>query len=196
MRELNPNVQQNRHLTVSQLLEKIAKSKKSELPDDPRAEASVRHYIGVICHRAGLIDEAQSNLERALELRQELLGDDHVDTARTKFALAYALLDFRLKYRSRELKRARALRIRELGSNAIETFERTLGPSHSETLHALAFKAFHIAYVMYDIDRAEAVYRDIISRAPEGLKSSYNDPLDLLGSVYVLIHRHHGLQGA
>ena len=188
--QANPFVQQNRDLTITDLLREIANSPATRFPDDPRAEASVRHYIGVICHRAGMIDEAQANLSRALELRQQTLGNKHVDTARTKFALAYAMHDFRLRYRPlKEIGGSRHRR-RELLADAIVVFEKELGPKDAETLHALALQAFGFAFHSRKFDEADALYQELHSRAPDGLKSNPDDPdpLDLLGSVYVLIH--------
>ena len=184
----NPYVHQNQQLTVRQLLEKISKSPSTKFPSQPRAEASVRHFLGVICHRAGMIEQAQQHLSRALELRIEEFGEDHVETARTKFAFAYSLLDFRTRYQSTEVLSQISKRRRQLANDAVETFEKVLGPNAPETLHALALKAFVAGYGRQKLNEAEQLYRELVSRAPNGLKSNSDDPLDLLGAVYMLIH--------
>jgi serine/threonine protein kinase len=184
----NPYVQHDRSLTVSQLLERISSSPETSFPSQPRAEASVRHFLGVICHRAGLIEQAQQHLSRALELREQEVGIDHVDTARTQFALAYALFDFR-RYQPTPEKRANYVRRRQLIDASVRTLEKELGPKAPETLHAMALQAFVVGHSGRQVDEAEELYQELITRAPEGLKSDPDDPLDLLGSVYVLIHR-------
>ena len=185
----NPYIETERDLTVRDLLLEIADSPDSTFPDDPRAEAAVRHYLGVIFHRIGLADQAQSHLTRALELRQKLLGSEHLDTARTKFALAYALLDFRLRYSPLEVKGDNAKRRRKLLDEALHVLEQELGTDDPETLHALALKAFGIGYTTGNQKRAAAVYQELMERAPEGLPSNQDDPLDLFGSVYMLVQR-------
>ena len=185
----NPYVQTNRDLTVRELLLEIANSSDTNYPDDPSAEASVRHYVGVICHRMGFTDEAQRQLSRALELRKKVFGDDHIDTARTQFALAYALLDFRLRYSPEQVKNENVKQRRALIDDAIRTFERERGAKDPETLNALALKAFGISYTTGSRVRAEEVYQELVARVPEGLPANPDDPLDLLGSVYILIHR-------
>ena len=48
--------------------------------DQPLVEASIRETIGGTYEDLGLYPEAQAQLERALELRRRVLGDDHADT--------------------------------------------------------------------------------------------------------------------
>ena len=185
----NPYIETNRELTVRELLVEIADNPDAIFPDDQRAEAAVRHYVGVICHRVGMVDQAQRHLTRALELREDLLGDGQLDTARTKFALAYALLDFRLRYSPLQVRRDNADRRRSLLDDALSTFEKQLGPNHPETLDALALKAFGTGYTTGNPRRALEVYQELMARAPDGLPSNPDDPLDLLGSVFILVQR-------
>ena len=185
----NPYIETNHDLTVRELLSEVAGISDSSFPEEAIAEAAVRHYLGVICHRIGLVDQAQRHLSRALELRQDLFGGEHLDTARTKFAFAYALLDFRLRYSPLRVWQENASQRRALLDDALATFEEQLGPDDPETLHALALKAFGISYTTTNRHRAEKIYHELISRAPSGLPSNPDDPLDLLGSIYVLVHR-------
>jgi serine/threonine protein kinase len=188
--QADPFQQHNRDLTIGQLLEQISNSSETEFPREPRAEAALRHYLGVICHRAGLIEEAEKHLSRALELRRNEFGEQHVETARTEFALAYALTAIRDRYSPLEVKHARRVRIEQLLPAATKKLERSLGPRDPETLRAMALQILGLT-VVGEHEKATELYQIAKDRVPENLTSDPSDPLDLNMSIFVLLYRRH-----
>ncbi|MEL6713918.1 MAG: serine/threonine-protein kinase, partial [Planctomycetota bacterium] len=75
-------------LTIAEVLENASTWIADELGDYPTVEASTQDSIGVTFRRRSLYAEAEPHLVRALALREEHLGPDHVDTAASHVALA------------------------------------------------------------------------------------------------------------
>ena len=67
-------------LKVRTALDRAAAGIKGKFPDQPLVEASIRETIGGTYEDLGLYPEAQAQMERALELRRRVLGDEHADT--------------------------------------------------------------------------------------------------------------------
>ncbi len=59
------------------------------LTDRPRVEAAARTAVGVCFTTMGRHAEARAHLERALEIRSTLLGEEHTDTLETERRLAW-----------------------------------------------------------------------------------------------------------
>jgi serine/threonine protein kinase len=80
--ERNPNV------TVRELLDRAARQIEGKFADQPRTEAAIRLTIGDAYRALGRYPEAQSHLERAVQLRTAQLGAGHLDTLASKANLA------------------------------------------------------------------------------------------------------------
>jgi serine/threonine protein kinase/predicted Zn-dependent protease len=76
----DPHEAQGQKLTVEEVLDKAATRVQSAFPDQPELEASVRMTIGSTYLQLGLYKKAEPQLRRALELRQQHLGNEHPDT--------------------------------------------------------------------------------------------------------------------
>jgi serine/threonine protein kinase len=76
----DPHEAQGQKLTVEEVLDKSATRVESAFPDQPELEASVRMAIGSTYLHLGLYKKAEPQLRRALELRQQHLGNEHPDT--------------------------------------------------------------------------------------------------------------------
>ena len=83
-----PYKQAERDVSLREILQQIPTDDTAWSNRPPLAEASIRHYLGLTCQDASLTTEAQIHFERALALRLTHLGENHIDTARTKFRLA------------------------------------------------------------------------------------------------------------
>ncbi|HEX4952408.1 MAG TPA: tetratricopeptide repeat protein [Thermoanaerobaculia bacterium] len=66
-----------------ELLRRGAERLQTELADEPLLEARLADTLGELHTRLGLFDEAKPLLERALEVRQRLLGRQHAEVADT-----------------------------------------------------------------------------------------------------------------
>lgn len=69
--------------TAMKVLELAGERVGRTFADRPLVEASVRHFLGQAAIGAGGFDLARSQLDRALEIRREKLGQNHPDTLAT-----------------------------------------------------------------------------------------------------------------
>jgi tetratricopeptide (TPR) repeat protein len=114
---------------------------------DPLDVAGVWHNLGGLEHARGDFAAAASHARRSVEIRQGLLGRDHLDVVADRAALA-AILDA-----LGEDAEAEAL-LRQ----ALEVFTRALGPDHVE----VAITRGNLAALLHrrgDLDQAEPMYR-------------------------------------
>jgi eukaryotic-like serine/threonine-protein kinase len=97
-------------LKVRTALDRAAAGIKGKFPDQPLVEASIRETIGGTYEDLGLYPEAQAQMERALELRRRVLGDEHADTL-SVMSLLGNLYTYQGKYGQAEPLLARAIDI-------------------------------------------------------------------------------------
>ncbi len=76
-----------RPVPISRLLDESTELLKGAFPNDPEIESDIRHALGVGYYWCEKNDEARENLDYALELRREALGDLHPKTKETLEAL-------------------------------------------------------------------------------------------------------------
>jgi serine/threonine protein kinase len=76
----DPSEARGQKLTVEEVLDKAAARIDLAFPKEPEVEAAVRMAIGETYDHLGLYQKAEPQLKRALELRQQVLGEDHADT--------------------------------------------------------------------------------------------------------------------
>jgi serine/threonine protein kinase/Tfp pilus assembly protein PilF len=77
----NPDQLKDTQYTVRQLLDDFSKNFGAELSDQPEVEAEIRTAIGRAYRGLAKGHDAEGQVERALELRRELFGPDHVKVA-------------------------------------------------------------------------------------------------------------------
>jgi tetratricopeptide (TPR) repeat protein len=85
----SPEQAKGSEYTVRQLLDDFSAGLGDQLRDQREAEAAVRLTIGNAYRRLNLFQKAQPHLEKALQLRRELFGDDHEMVAESQVALAW-----------------------------------------------------------------------------------------------------------
>ena len=76
-------------LRARDLLARGAARIEGELADEPEVQASMFDAIADVYVRLGLLDEAEPLYSRALDIRTETLGEDHLDVAETLRGLAW-----------------------------------------------------------------------------------------------------------
>jgi eukaryotic-like serine/threonine-protein kinase len=125
--QATPATKPDPDLKVRTALDRAAAGIAGKFDKQPLEEASIRQTIGKTYFDLGLYQQAQPQVERALELRTRLLGENHPDTLATLNTLADL-------YRSEgDFPRAEPLFILALNSHI-----RTLGEEHKETAAAMA----------------------------------------------------------
>jgi tetratricopeptide (TPR) repeat protein len=81
-------VAEGREVTVAEVLDNAASSGALQIPDQPAAEARLRMVVGSTYRELGRSDDAKTQLEAALAIQEQNLGDRHPSTLETRRSLA------------------------------------------------------------------------------------------------------------
>jgi tetratricopeptide (TPR) repeat protein len=91
---VDPTVARGRDTALlKEVLDDAARRVDDEFAGQPEVRASLHDTIGHTYLMIGLFDEAEEHARQELQLRQEFLGDQHADIARTLVRLATALVE-------------------------------------------------------------------------------------------------------
>jgi eukaryotic-like serine/threonine-protein kinase len=118
-----PNTRPDPDLKVRSALDSAAARIEGKFGGQPLVEASIRETIGSTYLELGLYPAAQRQVERALELRRRLLGEQHADTLTSMSDLV------RIERVQGDYARAE-----QLGAKVLEGRRRLLGAEHPDTL--------------------------------------------------------------
>jgi non-specific serine/threonine protein kinase/serine/threonine-protein kinase len=77
----DPTVARGSTVTAREILDRGAVRVEEELPDQPEVRARLMTTIGTVYLNLGLYDQARAALDRALAVRVQLHGEDHLDVA-------------------------------------------------------------------------------------------------------------------
>ena len=110
----NPNAAKGTDFTVRELLDEFSAGLEGQLQDQPEVEATLRQIIGAVYTRLHLPDEAEPHLRRALELRREIFGPDHVQVVETLCKLA----------QNTKVKKGRLREVERLAREALEIYRK------------------------------------------------------------------------
>jgi len=122
--QARPDSKPDPDLKVRTALDRAAAGIAGKFDKQPLVEASIRQTIGMTYRDLGLYPEAQRQLEKALSLRRQLLGEEHPDTLASMGDLAILYRD-QSKRAQAELLLAKVLNVqrRVLGADRPETLE-------------------------------------------------------------------------
>jgi tetratricopeptide (TPR) repeat protein len=158
-------------LKVRTLLDRAAAGVGRKFASQPLAEAAIRQTIGEAYSGLGLDREAWPHLERALELRRRLLGEQHPDTLASMDAMAGTDSD---PQRGEALLR-----------KTLEGRRRVLGPEHPDTLATMGqLGQFVIGQKKYGeaedlLTRLLEVQRRVLGEESEDALGTTNDLANL-----------------
>jgi tetratricopeptide (TPR) repeat protein/predicted Ser/Thr protein kinase len=79
----DPRNTPNREITVKEVLDTASVEVEGRFKDEPLVEAAIRMTLGATYKQLGEYDAAEPHLERALELRRDILGEQDRDTLRS-----------------------------------------------------------------------------------------------------------------
>jgi tetratricopeptide (TPR) repeat protein/tRNA A-37 threonylcarbamoyl transferase component Bud32 len=116
----------DRDLKVRTALDRAAKRIEGKFPSQPLVEASIRQTIGSTYLDLGSLTEAQRELERAVDVRRRLLGEQHKDTLESLNSLANVLQE-----------QGRYPQAEALNTEILAIERRTLGDQHRDTLSGM-----------------------------------------------------------
>jgi tetratricopeptide (TPR) repeat protein len=132
--------------TVTYMLDTASENLDGRFTNEPLVEASIRHTLGWTYRQLSELKAAEPQLERALQIRQEHLGQEHTDTLDTLNHLAWLRCD-----------QGRYTEAAELLEKAMSACRSVLGDEHVRTLNL----ANTLGCVYYDLghyDDAEQLY--------------------------------------
>jgi len=133
--QASPETAPDRDLKVRTALDRAAARIPGRFSGQPEVEAAIRQTIGTTYNEMGLYREAQVHLERSLELRRRVSGDENVDTLTTMQELGELYIGAG-KYSQAE----------GILAPLLATLRRKLGEYHQDTLRAMNDLAAVINY--------------------------------------------------
>lgn len=171
----DPGVARGHTITAREVLDRGAEEIAAELGDQPVVQARLMATMGEVYTNMGLLEEAEPLLERALAIREEVLGPNHLNVAASLERLA-AHRKERGSFAEAERLLQRAIAIREMH----------LGPNHPDVARGLAELGGDYAQQGRYAD-AEAVLRRALTINERAL--SPNDPelLPILNNLGILL---------
>jgi serine/threonine protein kinase len=151
--DINPEAPPDRDLKVRDALDRAAGLIGERFENQPLVEAAIRHILGATYRHLGDYAKAEEHLARALQLRRENLGEEHVETLKTLTQLGSLHINLRDFARAEpELEQALKGLIRSLGEREASTCEamRFLAlcyrvEGHPEKAESLALRSVEIA---------------------------------------------------
>jgi hypothetical protein len=130
-------------LKLRTVLDRAAKNLEGRFADQPLVEAELRHTIGHALAQLDRHTEAAFQLERAVELRRSVLGEDHPDTLESQSLLAVVKNDA------------------NFSAQVFQSHRRVLGKDHRDTLVSM----FRLALTLGeqgDSARAVPLFRETL----------------------------------
>lgn len=124
--QASPNNQPDRDLKLSALLDTATAKVGSRFADQPLVEASIRQTLAKTYNSLGRYDVAQTQLERALQIRQQLLGPED---ARTLSVMSDMVTNLRSQAKLPEAE--------AMADKTLAIMRRVFGPEHPETLRVM-----------------------------------------------------------
>jgi non-specific serine/threonine protein kinase/serine/threonine-protein kinase len=121
----DPNEARGNTVTAREILDKSAKEIDTSLSNDPELQAKMMFTMGETYTNLGLLPQAQSLFERAINVQRRVLGTENEDTLLSMDELCRVLSD-EGHYADAE----------KLDREALDISRRVLGPENQYTLHS------------------------------------------------------------
>ncbi len=137
---------------IKALIEPAAQRVGEKLHSTPLVEATVRFELCRLLRDTGRIDLAIPQLERATEIRKQLLGDDHPDTLICLSGMA-VLLEAQGKFTEAE----------PIARDAVQRHRRVLGDDNPSTLTAVGVLCRVLA-ARGKLAEAEPLFKEVLER--------------------------------
>jgi len=148
-----------------------------QFKDQPLVDAALRETLGERYHDLGLYDAAKPLLERSLQTRRGVLGEEHQDTLKSMSHMGAVL--------NAQGKRIEAMPpYRE----ALDTRRRVLGDDHPDTLDAIS-KLGTLLIDMGKNDEAAPYFREALERVRQSKGEDDPATLSAMNGMGTLLHR-------
>jgi serine/threonine-protein kinase len=171
----DPGESRGNTVTARELLDQAAHKIDRELATRPELQARMLEVIGGVYTSLGLFGQAEPLLERALEIRRRVLGDEHRDTLASISDMGELL--------SREGKLGEAERYQR---EALEERRRTLGGDDQDTLTSIN----NMGTLFRDqgkLDEAEPYLREALEGRRRVLGNDHTDTMTSISNLSSLL---------
>lgn len=146
---------QHMYREATQLLNEALRIREKTLgPDDPGVAATLNN-LAVLYGKRGLYEDALPLCKRALAIREKRYGPDHPDVAKQLNNLALLCVNL-----------GKSDEVHQYYSRAIDIYEKALGPN-DPVVYKTKNNLASALYKKNDFKRADAIYKEVISRAHE-----------------------------
>jgi eukaryotic-like serine/threonine-protein kinase len=139
-------------VTAREILEKASKDINAGLAKDPELQAQMMHVMGNVYYNLGLYDQAQSLLERAIQVNRAARGPADPETLSSLESLGGVLL-----------QQGHPAWAEKLQQEALNLQRRALGPEHPDTLSTMSDLAATLAEEGR-IEEAEKLGREALEK--------------------------------
>ncbi len=167
----DPNEAKGSSITAREILDRASKEIESGLGQDPVLQARMMDTIGNVYGSLGLYSQSKSLLEKALEIRFRILGQEHPDTLLTMRHLAATLGD------DGDLAEAA-----KMNRRLLELQRLVLGPRNPETMKTI----HNLASVSNNLGRyaeAEQGFREALDIARDAMGPEHWITLKIASSL-------------
>jgi eukaryotic-like serine/threonine-protein kinase len=147
---VDPRQSRGKKVTAQEVLDKASKNIDTSLSNDPVLQAHLMQRMGITYTELGLYSQAQSLLERAVDIQRRVLGPQSRETLYSSFNLAVVLANEGHLQRADNLYR-----------DTLDAQRRVLGPENPDTL----FTMNNLAHNLSDqghFAEAETMQREVI----------------------------------
>jgi len=150
--QASPENISNRDVTVREVLDRAASKIQAQFTNNPSVEASIRLTLGRTYLTLDQPVGAEPQLQRAFEIRRQVLGPDHPDTLEATVDMAEDCAE-----------QGDDRRAEKLLQEAAAAYRRTMGPDHPRTLDCL--QTLGNAYLAWKRpDQADGVFRELLEQ--------------------------------
>jgi tetratricopeptide (TPR) repeat protein len=169
--QARPDTKPDPDLKVRTALDRAAARIEDKFKGQPLVEASIRQTMGNTYRDLGLYSEAQRQLERVLDLRRRVLGEEQRDTLGTMNDLA-GLYTLQGKYEQAE----------PLFTKVLGVSRRVLGEEHPDTLNTMNDAAELYQY-QGKYEQAEPLFAKVLEVRRRALGKEHPDTLDSMNNM-------------
>jgi serine/threonine protein kinase len=171
----SPYEAQGRKITVEEVLDKAAVRIETAFPGQPEVEAGVRMAIASAYNSLGLNDKAEPHLQRALTIREQLLGLENEDTLETLVEIGATWI-MQGKYAEGE----------QLYRQTLDTVRRALGEDHLLALNLEHLIGCAVAN-QRSWDEAESLLKQSLRHKTQIIGEDDPDTLETMENLALLL---------
>jgi len=173
----DPGAVRGNSVTAREILDKASNEMETGLAKDAEVQAQMMYVMGVVYDNLGLYPHPQLLQQKAMEIRQRVLGPEHPDTLKSASNLVDVL------YHEGHYAEAE-----KLDRETLDIKRRVLGPEHPDALVSMQ----NLASVLADegdYAEPEKLYRDTLDVQRRVLGPEHPDTLRSVHSLAVVLER-------